>query len=60
MKPVATTTDLMCFWHLLTKKRIKICGKPAVPNINNARPKEIASSGFAANLPGPTILPASS
>ncbi|MNR49938.1 hypothetical protein D3C85_1693880 [compost metagenome] len=59
MKPVATTTDLRASLASFTvKKRIKMCGRPAVPNIS-ARPNEIASIGFAANLPGPMIFPAS-
>ena len=59
MKPVATTTDLRASLASLTvKKRIKMCGRPAVPNIK-AKPKEMASIGFAASLPGPMILPAS-
>ena len=59
MKPVATTTDLRAsFASFTVKKRIKICGRPAVPNIK-AKPSEIASIGLAASLPGPMILPAS-
>ena len=59
MKPVATTTDLRAsFASFTVKKRIKMCGKPAVPNIN-ARPSEIASIGLEANLPGPIMFAAS-
>ncbi|MNP57159.1 hypothetical protein D3C76_1519600 [compost metagenome] len=35
-----------------------MCGKPAVPNIN-AKPRDKASIGFAASLPGPIIFAAS-
>ena len=36
------------------KKRIKICGSPAVPNIR-AKPSEIADSGLEIKLPGSMI-----
>ena len=60
MKPVATTTDLRAsFASFTVKKRIRICGRPAVPNMS-AKPRDKASIGFAASLPGPIILEASS
>lgn len=36
------------------KKRMRICGRPAVPNIS-AMPKEMAEIGSVMNLPGPMI-----
>ncbi|MNR33023.1 hypothetical protein D3C85_1506620 [compost metagenome] len=33
------------------KKRIRMCGRPAVPNIN-ARPREIAETGSVTRPPG--------
>ena len=53
---VAHSTDLRAsFASGTVKKRIKMCGKPAVPNIN-AIPKEIAEIGSLINPPGPMML----
>ena len=52
---VAQNTDLRASFALGTvKKRIMMCGKPAVPNIK-AIPKEIAEIGSFTKPPGPMI-----
>ncbi|MCY1452121.1 hypothetical protein D9M71_690230 [compost metagenome] len=55
MKPVAKNTDLRASLALGTvKKRIRMCGRPAMPN---TRPSDIeaALNGSASMLPGPRI-----
>ena len=48
-------TDLRASLALGTvKKRIRMCGRPAVPNIS-AMPNEIAEIGSLTKLPGPII-----
>ena len=55
MKPLATNTDLRASFALGTvKKRIMMCGSPAVPNIS-ASPNETADIGSLMKLPGPMI-----
>ena len=55
MKPVAQNTDLRASLALATvKKRIRMCGRPAVPNIS-AMPSEIAEIGLATGAPGSMI-----
>ena len=52
MKPVAKNTDLRAALASATvKKRIRICGSPAVPKIS-ARPSEIAEIGLDDEAPG--------
>ena len=52
---VAQNTDLRASLASGTvKKRIKMCGKPAVPNIN-AIPKEMAEIGSLMKPPGPMM-----
>ena len=56
MKVVAQNTDLRASLALPTvKKRIRMCGRPAVPNIS-AMPSEIAEIGLATAAPGSMIL----
>ena len=56
MKVVAQNTDLRASFALPTvKKRIRMCGRPAVPNIS-AMPSEIAEIGLATAAPGSMIL----
>ena len=52
---VAHITDLRASLALGTvKKRIRMCGRPAVPNIS-AMPKLIAEIGSLMKVPGPMI-----
>ncbi len=52
MKPVATNTDLRAALASATvKKRMRICGSPAVPKIS-ANPREIAEIGLETSVPG--------
>lgn len=52
MKPVAYSTLLRASLASLTvKKRIRMCGRPAVPNIS-ARPRENAEIGSLTRPPG--------
>ncbi|MNN60082.1 hypothetical protein D3C81_1752400 [compost metagenome] len=52
---VAHSTDLRaCFASGTVKKRIRMCGRPAVPNIS-AMPNEIAEIGSFTKPPGPII-----
>jgi hypothetical protein len=52
---VAQPTDLRASLALGTvKKRIRMCGRPAVPNIS-AMPTEIAEIGSLISAPGPMM-----
>ena len=52
---VAQNTDLRaCLASGTVKKRIRMCGRPAVPNIS-AMPNEIAEIGSLMKPPGPMI-----
>gem|GEM_PF-4530596 len=52
---VAHSTDLRASFALGTvKKRIRMCGRPAVPNIS-AMPNEMAEIGSLMKLPGPMM-----
>ncbi|MCY1430577.1 hypothetical protein D9M71_465270 [compost metagenome] len=58
MKPVAYNTLLRAsFASLTVKKRIRMCGRPAVPNIS-ARPRENAEIGSFTRPPGLMIASA--
>ncbi|MNG03658.1 hypothetical protein D3C84_867470 [compost metagenome] len=55
MKPVATNTDLRaCLASATVKKRIRMCGNPAVPNTRPSA-SEISDSGSATSLLGSSI-----
>ena len=52
MNTVAQNTDLRAsFASWTVKKRIRMCGRPAVPNIR-ARPSEMAETGSFTSAPG--------
>jgi len=57
MMAIAQTTDLRASWAFGTvKKRIRMCGRPAVPNIR-VRPSEMASTGLVTSEPGAMMAP---